>query len=130
MLFRSVTIVVEKPTLIRIGSLAISFLAVVIPLIALIILLIALILYGRHRLALFKDRLRKEVKETDVALRKAFDLLRRDVKDQIKLLEKTKAKRNLTKEEKRIVKQLGKDLDNAEKSVRKEIKDIEKEVKR
>ena len=40
------------------------------------------------------------------------------------MLEKAKSKRQLTEEEEKIIKQLKKDLDDAEKFVRKGIKDI------
>ena len=45
------------------------------------------------------------------------------------MLEKTKTKRQLTEEEEKIINRLKKDLDDTEKFVRKEIEDIEKEVK-
>lgn len=73
--------------------------------------------------------MRKEIREAESALHKAFDVLKEDIRDQVKLLEKTRTKRQLTEEEEKIIKQLRKDLDDAEKFVRKEIEDIEKEIK-
>lgn len=66
--------------------------------------------------------------ETEKVLHKAFTSLKQDVRDQVKLLEKASTKRELTEEEKRIIRHLKNDLDEAEKFVKKEIKNIEKEV--
>lgn len=128
-LSEKIIFIVKQPTLLRIGTFAIGFLSLLIPIIGLIFLLIFMLWYTWHKLALFKKRLRKEVREVESSLHKAFDLLREDIHDQIKTLEKTKNKRQLTKEEEDIIKQLGKDLDDAEKFVRKEMEDIEKEIK-
>jgi len=127
-----VTISVGQPAFLKIGSWAVGFLAVIIPLVALVFALLFIIWYGRHKFASFRKKLknlRKEVREAESALHKAFDMLKEDIREQVKLLEKTRTKRQLTEEEEKIIKQLRKDLDDAEKFVRKEIEDIEKEVK-
>lgn len=124
-----ITFIVAKPVIFRIGTWAIGFLAVVIPLVALIIVLFFILWYGWHKFSLLRKRLRKEVREAEFALHKAFDLLKEDIREQIKMLEKARTKRQLTEEEEKIIKQLKKDLDDAEKFVRKEIEDIEKEIK-
>lgn len=126
------TIAVRRPAYLQIGSWAVSLLAVVVPLVALIFILLFLIWYGWHKFASFRKKLknlRKEVREAESALHKAFDMLKEDIYDQVKLLEKTRTKRQLTEEEEKIIKQLRKDLDDAEKFVRKEIEDIEKEIR-
>ena len=124
-----VTIAVERPAILKIGSWAVSLLAVVIPLAALIFVLFGVIYYGWHKLVTLRKRVKKEIREAEHALHKAFDLLKEAIREQIKMLEKTKSRRELTEEEEKIIKQLKKDLDDAEKFVRKEIEDIEKEVK-
>ena len=73
--------------------------------------------------------MRKEVKEAELALHKAIYTLKEDIAEQVKMLEHTRSKRQLTEEEDKIIKQLKKDLDDTEKFVKKEIKDIEREVK-
>ena len=78
---------------------------------------------------MFRKKLKKEVREAESALHKAFGLLKDNIREQVKMLEKTRAKRQLTEEEDKVVKQLKKDLDDAEKFVRKEIEDIEREMK-
>lgn len=116
----------------KFGSWTISFFAIVIPLVALIVLLMSILWYGWHKFSLLRKRLRKEVREVESALHKAFNLLKEDIQKQIKMLEKTRVKRQLTKEEEKIFKQLKQNLDDTEKFARKEIEDIkniEKEVK-
>lgn len=124
-----ITIVVEQPEFLKIGSWTISPLAVTIPLVVFVILFVVLLRYVWYRFSLFKNELRKEVWETEQSLQKAFNLLREDIKNQIKILEEDKNKRRLTGKKEKIIKQLKKDLDDAEKFVRKEVEDIEKEVK-
>jgi hypothetical protein len=124
-----IIILVAKSAIFRIGTWTVSFLSVVIPLVALIILLLIILWYGWHKFSLLRKRLRKEVREAESALYKGFDMLKEDMQEQIKMLEKVRSRRQLTKEEERIVKRLKRDLDNAEKFIRKEIEDIEKGVK-
>ena len=124
-----ITIVAAKPAILRVGSWAVGLLAVAVPLIALIIALLFILWYGWHKFSLMRKRLRKEVREAESALHKAFDLLKENVRGQIKMLEKTSTKRQLTEEEEKVIKQLKKDLDDAEKFVKKEIEDIKREVK-
>ncbi|OGY59462.1 MAG: hypothetical protein A3H06_01750 [Candidatus Colwellbacteria bacterium RIFCSPLOWO2_12_FULL_44_13] len=123
------TISVEQPAFLKLGSWAVNLLAVIIPLVVLVTALLAFVYYSWHKFSALRNRLRKETREAESALHKAFNLLRDNIRDQIKMLEKAEVKRQLTKEEERIIKRLKKDLDNAEKFVGKEIGDIEKEVK-
>ena len=78
---------------------------------------------------MLRKKLKKEVREAESTLRKTFDLLKKDIREQIKMLEKTRAKRLLTEEEEKIIKQFGRDLDDAEEVIEKEIEDIEREIK-
>ena len=124
-----VTISIERSAFLKLGSWAVNLLAVAVPLVALVFILLFIIWHGWHKFSLLRKKLKKEVREAESALHKAFDLLKEDIGEQIKMLEKTRTKRQLTEEEGKITKQLKKDLDDAEKFVRKEIEDIEKEVK-
>jgi len=124
-----VTIAVERPAFLRVGSWVVGFLSVVVPLIALVLLLVYLAWYWWHKFATMRKRVKKEIREAEHALHKAFDLLKETIREQIKMLEKTRNKRELTEEEEKVIKQLKKDLDDAEKFVRKEIEDIEREAK-
>ncbi len=105
-----------------------KLLTVLVPPITLLLLsLLSLGMWIRN--SKLKKRLRKEVYETDSALHKAFDLMKENVREQVIMLEKISGERRLTIEEERIIKQLRKDLSDAELYIRKEIKDIEKELK-
>ncbi len=124
-----ITFAIAKQAILQVGSWAVNLLAVIIPLVALIFVLLFIVWYGWHKFSLLRKRIRKEVREVESTLHRAFDTLKEDIREQIKLLEKTRGRRQLTEEEDKIVKQLKKDLDTAEKFVKKEIEDIEKEVK-
>lgn len=120
---------VRNPIFSYIGSWAISILTLAIPILALIFLIVALVLWMHHRLSLFRKKLRREVYEVEDTMREAFSLLRDNMKRQTKLLERVKNKRSLTAEEEHILMKAKKDLDDVEKSLTKEIRDIKKEVK-
>ena len=77
---------------------------------------------------MFKRRLKKETIEAEKILRNAFDVLSRNIIYHIKLLEKVKSQRPLTKEENVIIAKCKEDLTQAEKIIGKEIEDIEKEM--
>jgi len=76
-----------------------------------------------------EKRLWEEVREAEEAIHKAFDLLKEDVREQLEKLDGVRTKRQLAEKEEKIINQLKKDLDDAERFVRKEIGDIEKEVR-
>ncbi|MFA5935659.1 MAG: Ig-like domain-containing protein [Patescibacteria group bacterium] len=84
--------------------------------------------YLLWRYLLLTKKLSKDVHGAQEALHAAFDLLKDDIQDQIKLLEKTKSKRELTLEEGKILKKLKTDLKAAEACIKKKIKQIEKNV--
>ncbi len=126
---QSVSIVIKKSDFIKVSSKLIEFLSVIIPLALLIILFIFIVSYSHYKLISFRRRLRKEVFEVENIMAEAFDFLKEDLNSQIKLLGKTKTKRELTKEEEKIIKKLKKDIDYLEKSMRKEVEDIKKEIK-
>ena len=123
------SVVIKQEAFIKIGSLIITYLTAIVSLLVILFALFFLGYYLWYRLTLFRRKIKKEVQEAEQTLHKAFALLKKDIREQIKLLEKTRTKRQLTEEEEKIIKQFRKDLDDAEKFVRKEIEDIEKEVK-
>jgi len=110
--------------ILQIGSWAFSFLSVLIFLILFIIILIFILWCGWHKFFTFRRKLKNEIRGAESAIHKAFDFLKEDIREQIKMLEKTRNKRQLTEEEDKILKQLMKDLDDTERFVRKEIEDI------
>lgn len=123
------TIVVKPSKIEKITASTIKWLSITVPLVALILIFLFILYCGWHKFSLMRKRLKKEVREAESALHKAFNLLRENIRKKIKLLEKTRTKRELTAEEEKIAEQLKKDLNDAEKFVQKEIEDIEKEIK-
>ncbi|MFH1346972.1 MAG: hypothetical protein ABIH10_01845 [Spirochaetota bacterium] len=122
-------IIVNSSAIFKIGSLAINYLSIIFLSIAVLFALIIGGWYTWYRFTLFRKRLKKEVREAESVLHKTFDLLREGIREQIKMLEKTRTKRQLTDEEEKIFNRLRKDLEIAEKVVKKEVEDIEKEIK-
>ena len=124
-----ITIGVHQPVFLKLGTWLISFLSVVITLMALILLLLLILWYAWYKYRHFKAKIKEEIELTNVTVHQAFDSLRENMRKQIELLEKVKIKRDLTKEEHKILLQLRNQLNNAELSIRKEIEHIEKEIK-
>ena len=123
------TIVISQRAIIKIGSIIVSYLSVVISLIALIVLLLITVWYSLRRLTRLKNKIKKEVATVEKSVHEAFDFLRENTRKQVSTLEKVKLKRELTKEEARILIQLKNQLNDAEKYINKEMEKIEKEVK-
>ncbi|OGZ31581.1 MAG: hypothetical protein A2931_04310 [Candidatus Niyogibacteria bacterium RIFCSPLOWO2_01_FULL_45_48] len=124
-----VSIAVRQLAILRIGTLAINTLSVIISIVGLISLLVFMSWHIKNKYEVFRKKIGKEAHEAARALHRAFDLLKEDVHKEIKALEKARTKRDLTVEEEKIVEQLKKDLDDAEKFVAKEIEDIEREAR-
>jgi len=122
-----ITIVVEQPAILKIGTQAVTILAIIVPFVALIILLLALIWYGWHKFSSFRKRIRKETKETEQALHQAFNALKEETEERIAELD---GKPGLSEREKRVCNNLKKALKISEKFIGKEIEDIEKEMKK
>jgi len=121
------TIVVEQPAILKIGTRAVTMLAVVVPLVALIILLLALIWYGWHKFSSFRKRIRKETKEAEQALHQAFNALKEETEERVAEMD---GKPDLSEREKKVCNSLKKALKISEKFIGKEIEDIEKERKK
>ncbi len=66
--------------------------------------------------------------EVEKGIHKAFDILRESARKQVSGLEKVKLKRELTKEEGRILNQLKNQLNEAEEFINKEVEKIEREL--
>jgi len=124
-----IVIPVRKPPLIDWGYRTISILAIVVQFIALLIFIAILVWYTWRRIKTLRRKIGREIKEVESGVHEAFDILREDVRKHLKLLESVKSKRDLTFEEERILKQLRRDLDAAEKMVNKKIEKIEEDIK-
>jgi hypothetical protein len=102
--------------------------AVFIPAIAMLLLCLAVVWYGWLKFGQFRHRFRTDLRLVERSTHQAFAKLRRDVVDHLKLLEKAKLRRDLTREETSILAQLKIDLDESETILQREMKDLEREL--
>ncbi len=124
-----VSIAVSQRAFMRIGTLLISYLSVVISLLSLILMLVILIVYIWKKLYTLKMGVKKEVDAVEQSVHVAFDQLREGARKHITSLEKVRLKRELTKEEAKILIQLKNQLTSAERFINKEVQQIEKRLK-
>lgn len=126
---KKITTVVTKPAILRISSEALNLLSVLTPLIAVIIIFIFFLWYSWHKFLLFKKKLRHEIHGVGKYFHKSFSYLKEDTQRHIKMLERTKSRRELTKEEDKILKRLKNNLDSIERTISEEIEEIENKIK-
>ncbi|MDQ5893098.1 MAG: hypothetical protein QG640_109 [Patescibacteria group bacterium] len=107
-----------------ISSAVLGWLSLLIILILLLGGIALLIIFFIHRSKKMKNSIRKEIRSAELAVHKAFDILRDNVQDQITTLEKARSKRPLTKEEEKVIKHLQANLTKAEAYIEKEISKI------
>ncbi len=110
------------------GPVVMNILTVIVPLLALAFAIVFLILWGVRKIIKFKKRIRRELREVESTVNKAFDFLKEDMEDSIHILEHAKNKRELTKEEDDLIERFRKNLVKAEKMIKKEIQDVEKKM--
>ncbi|MBI1888713.1 MAG: hypothetical protein HYS15_02160, partial [Candidatus Spechtbacteria bacterium] len=120
-------IAVKLPTLFRIGKLAIDYLSIMVSLLAIIALIAVGTVFLWYRIRIWKKKLHREVREAEESVHKAFSALSDELRDQLEIFDKVKNKRELTNEEKKMIRQFKAALDVAEQYIGKEIKDVEKE---
>ena len=118
-------LVVSAKAFLQIGSIDISFLIIIIILIVIIAILLFLVWYQQWKLRKLRSNIKKDISHAEKILHKTFDLLKEDIREQLKLLEHAKTRRRLTQEEELILKHLKQHLDEAEQYVNKEIHDID-----
>jgi hypothetical protein len=123
-----VVIQVTEPAILRIGSLVVSVLAVLIPLVALLLLLFIILWYSFYRFKKLKASLKKDTKDIEQRVQKAFGLLSQEIPEQLKMLKKARTKNELTENEEKLAKQLKQDLYDAERFIKDEIDAIKKEL--
>jgi len=126
---QSIDIIVKKPDFILISAKLVEILAATIPLIVLLVSFIFIIYRSYYVFMVFRRKLRKEVLDVEIIMKDALDLIKDDLNSQIDILSKIKDKRELTKEEEKIIKKLKKDVNYLERTVKKEIEDIKRQVK-
>ena len=122
-----ISISVAPPAFIRIGRLAIDCLSIIIILFALIALLLFGIWLIWIKIKEKRKRLKKEVTEAEKTLYKAFDVLRKEVREEV---ENFDLRPGLNSREKRIRDKLENALKISKKIIEKEIKDIRRELEK
>jgi hypothetical protein len=121
-----IQIKVNPPPFIKIGELAISYLTTLITLISLLALLILIVFFTQMKIHHWRERLRGETKEVAKSLVEGFKIMEREIKEEISRLDK---KPGLSEEEEKIYQKLKKILEKTQKTIGKEIEDIEKILK-
>lgn len=117
-----ITVVVETPLLLQIGSYTIGLMKVLIPAVLLLLLFLFILLYGWLKLFRLYGAVRKERREAERASERAFKVLREGVARH--LAQSSKNKRSLGKDETEFLEELSKKLEEAEEIITKEIRDI------
>jgi hypothetical protein len=116
---------VSQPFIMLFGSVAVTYLSVIVPLVALILLLGLVVWLGFSWVRGYRARVRRETGEAYGVVREEFEDLRADLIKQIGTLEKANQSRELTREEMRIFHDLSRRLDSIERHIAEEIDDIE-----
>lgn len=123
------TIVVKESPFFRFGWQIVNYASIILVIISILLTFAMIAWYVWRKILTVKQRLKKEVREAEDTLHVAFDKFRDDAQKHLKLLERAKSKRELTDEEEKILKQWKEDLRDAERLVKKEIHDIEREIR-
>ncbi|MBX4198662.1 hypothetical protein KW800_00045 [Candidatus Parcubacteria bacterium] len=122
------TVIIGSGWLSNVGGTILKFLAVAVPSVALLIALILLFIHGFHRVKMTNKKFASELHNVERLVDKSFVLLKEDVEDSIRLLERTKSRRRLTDEEEAIIERLRDNLRDAEKVIHGEVRKIEREL--
>lgn len=128
-LSEQISIVVKSPFIFNILSKAFQYISLMVGLIACLFVLLWLVVRGWQKAAFLKRILRKEVNEADVILQESFVQIKETLNEQLRILEKAKTKRDLTKEEEKMAKKISGVLNQAEKKIKKELSDINRKIK-
>ena len=117
------------PTALRIGSYRVSYeelyLIFALALFAVLLGVGGFVFFHFRSYHLKNTQLKKEIREAEEEAKRGFDILRRDLKDEIEFIGKIKKSRELSIEEHRREEKLLHDLDLVERHLMKEIGDIE-----
>ncbi len=132
----SVLVSVRESAMLFFGTVALTYLSVIIPLVTLVLLLLFIIAYGFHQFKIFRLNLEKEVEKAETVSRESFESVRREIYEDERILasigDRESDGARKVKEEKRktTVSRLEKTVDAAEEKVEKEIADVKEKVKK
>lgn len=117
----------EKPApfnLFAFGWLAINYLSLFLILFAILITLIFAAWYVRTHFTAYRRRLNHRLGLTHAHVHKEFDNLKDALTEELRNLEQAKSKRDLTREEERLVIRFKKLLDQSEQAIEKDLEDL------
>lgn len=124
----SVGITITRSVLERFGQNFSDVMSIVFPVVATIGLLVILSFIAVRKFYALKSVVRKETKQSESLIHKSFNLLREDMAEYMRLLERAKSRRKLTEEEDAIINRLYDDIEGAERVIKKEVEKIEEDV--
>lgn len=116
--------VVKKSAILSVSSIILNWLSVIIIILIACGAILLTAFYIIYRGFKMKRKVDHNCRTFEASIHKAFDLLRNNVREQVQALEKTKSKRDLTKEEEKIIKHLQANLTEAEDYIEKEMLEI------
>lgn len=112
--------------LFALGWLAVNYLSLLLIILAILITLIFAAWYIRTHFNAYRYRLNRRLGLTHAHVHKEFDNLKDALMEEVRNLEQAKSKRELTREEERLVTRLKKLLDQSEQSIEKDLEDMQK----
>jgi len=122
---RRVQIIADAPLSVTLSKSLFEVSLYLIPAIAMIVIAIMIALYGTRKVLSFKKAVVVEAYEVEDVLHKSFDILREDIAEYRMAVENAKTRRRITKAESELVDRLNENLSQAERAIKKEVKDIE-----
>ena len=106
------------------GWLAVNYISIFLIAFAILVTLLFAAWYIRTHFMAYRHRLNRQLGLTHAHIHKQFDTLKEAITEELLTLEQTKSKRSLTREEERIVARFKKLLDQAERTIEKDLEDI------
>jgi len=76
----------------------------------------------------FRKSMNREMEQIDRSVHTAFNMLKDEIRIEIRALEKAKTKRKLTREEEKIIEKFSSDVDDAERFIEKQIRDVKQKA--
>ena len=106
------------------GWLAVNYISIFLIAFAILVTLLFAAWYIRTHFMAYRHRLNRQLGLTHAHIHKQFDALKEAITEEMLTLEQAKSKRSLTREEERIVARFKKLLDQAERTIEKDLEDI------
>ncbi|MDX1535443.1 MAG: cohesin domain-containing protein [Candidatus Spechtbacterales bacterium] len=123
---KKIGIAVRPPGVLMAAMYTLDTISIFVPIMAVLFLIGSMSMYFRHRYITLRQALNKEVKEAEMVVHESFLTLKKEAMRNVKMLEKIKKSRGLTKEEMAVMNGLKGHLSKIEKTIEKEIHDIER----